>query len=257
MVIVNDGGNKSDVESLVKEYEENFNGRLRIVHKETSSGMEAASNSGIVASESEYIVIHDDDDSWHPDFLEECVGFLERNKDIKGVISHSLKVIESVTDKDIIIEKIEPFNNKLKTIVFFKLAAYNLFPPISFVYRREVFEKVGFYNEELPVLGDWEFNLRFISEYDICVIKKNLANYHHRLDRSASRYSNSVIGDKDEHFRYDTILRNKLLREDLKNNKLGIGFISNIAKDFDSLRRLHYQSSLFSRIKNKLHLRKK
>ncbi|MGR9051111.1 MAG: glycosyltransferase family 2 protein [Gammaproteobacteria bacterium] len=69
MVIVNDGGDAEAVDRLVAEYESQFRGRSKVIHNPNSLGMEAASNVGIKNSDSRYLVIHDDDDSWHPAFL--------------------------------------------------------------------------------------------------------------------------------------------------------------------------------------------
>src|SRR5438445_225062 len=78
MIIVNDGGDGREVEGLVAAVSAHAAGRIRVVHHQRSLGMEAASNAGIAASESELLVTHDDDDSWEPAFLAECVGLLER-----------------------------------------------------------------------------------------------------------------------------------------------------------------------------------
>jgi hypothetical protein len=60
------------------------------------------------------------------------------------------------------------------------MACGNFFPPIAFVFRREVLERIGGFNETLPVLGDWFFNLEFLLEDDIAVLPEPLARYHHR-----------------------------------------------------------------------------
>src|SRR5688572_27059131 len=65
-VVVNDAGNVAKVEELTGQYQEKYAGRLQLIHRESSTGMEAASNAAIKASQSDYVVIHDDDDSWEP-----------------------------------------------------------------------------------------------------------------------------------------------------------------------------------------------
>jgi glycosyltransferase involved in cell wall biosynthesis len=60
---------------------------LRVLHHAHSKGMEAASNAGIHASTGEFVVIHDDDDSWHPDFLRETVDYLDYNVAIPPLAS--------------------------------------------------------------------------------------------------------------------------------------------------------------------------
>jgi len=38
-------------------------------------------------------------------------------------------------------------------------------PPIAFLYERAAGEAVGHYRIDLPVLGDWDFNLRFAERF--------------------------------------------------------------------------------------------
>lgn len=237
MVIVNDGGDRGDVEGLVAQYGSAFKERCMLVNNEVSVGMEAASNIGIRSSDSEYVVIHDDDDSWHPLFLEKCVEFLDQNTHptVAGVITYSTRILERIENGRIVREQEEPFNSWLSSVSFYRMCSSNVFPPISFVYKRDVFDRTGYYREDLPVLGDWEFNLRFMSKYDIFLIPEELAYYHHRLEIRAGEYSNSVVGDHHKHTFYDSLLRNELLREDLERNAMGIGHLVNISKSFEDI----------------------
>jgi glycosyltransferase involved in cell wall biosynthesis len=251
MVIVNDGGNKDDLNKLVPEYKDKFRDRCLIVHNDSSLGMEAASNRGIKASASEYVVIHDDDDSWDPIFLEKCVQFLDGNhyQTIAGVITHSVRVLEKIVDNKLITEQKESFNSWLKAVSFFRMCSSNIFPPISFVYERKVLDEIGYYREDFPVLGDWEFNLRFIRKYDIYLIPEELAYYHHRLSIKNGNYSNSVVVDDSKHKFYDALLRNEMLRKDLESNSIGIGYLLNISKGFEDI---HSQIFPIERFINKL-----
>lgn len=251
MVIVNDGGVRAPVDELVEAYKDRFRGRSYVIHNETCLGMEAASNIGLKASESRYVVIHDDDDSWHPTFLQRCTGFLDTNSypHMAGVITHTIRMLERISRDRVIFEGKEPFNAWCKSVTIYRMAAGNIFPPISFVYERRVLEQIGYYREDLPVLGDWEFNLRFMKRYDIFLIPEELAFYHHRLDVTSGVFSNSVIGGDSKHLFYDTLLRNELLREDLQNNRIGIGYLTNISKSFDTL---HGQLSLITDVMDRL-----
>ncbi len=251
MVIVNDGGAKKEVVDLVAEYRDKFKDRYLIIHNETSFGMEAASNIGIKSSDSKYVVIHDDDDSWHPSFLEKCVAFLDKNtyKNTKGVITYSIRVLEKIENNKVINEKKEPFNAWLKSVTLYRMCSSNIFPPVSFVYDRDVLDKIGYYREDMPVLGDWEFNLRFLSKYDIFLIPEELAFYHHRLAIKDGVYSNSVVGDDSKHVFYDTLLRNELLRKDMEKNTIGLGYLVNIGKSFEIV---HLQISTFENLLNRL-----
>ena len=60
------------------------------------------------------------------------------------------------------------------------LRRHNRFPPIAFLYERAAGEAIGNYRTDLPVLGDWDFNLRFAERFGIGVIPEALAYWHHR-----------------------------------------------------------------------------
>jgi hypothetical protein len=62
------------------------------------------------------------------------------------------------------------------------------------------------------VLGDWEFNLRFLLEADIGVIGERLANYHVRDLEPEGPFGNSVVASRDRHVEYAHIVRHSLMR---------------------------------------------
>src|SRR5690606_34179934 len=68
--IVNDGGDEALVRKVVEASRVDRR-KIILVSNRDSLGMEAASNAGIANCRSDFIVIHDDDDSWEPTFLEE------------------------------------------------------------------------------------------------------------------------------------------------------------------------------------------
>ncbi|EES49044.1 glycosyltransferase family 2 protein [Clostridium botulinum] len=247
LAIVNDGGNLDDIQKLLKSYE-HYKEKIIIIHNENSLGMEAASNRGIKSVNSDYVVIHDDDDTWESEFLSKTVNYLDENSNCNGVITYSNKIIEKINNKKIIIKKVKPFNTYLKGIIsIYDLCIKNLFSPISFIYRRSVVDEIGLYDETLPVLGDWEFNLRFIKKYDIHIIEEKLANYHQRPQVKSGVNSNSIVGARKIHLYYETIIKNKLLRNDFASEKLGIGTIINLGRGYRN-------TSFIRRIRQKLNL---
>lgn len=201
-IIVNDGGNRDVVEQVVRSFSPEYGQRVMLIHRETSSGMEAASNHGLRHAEGAFIAIHDDDDSWHPDFLQKTVSFL-RAKDpshpIQGVITHSQRIVEEIVGDEVRLRGSNPFNNWINTISVWRMLEENCFPPISFLFSDLALKRVGFFNESLPVLGDWEFNLRFLRYFDIGVIPEQLANYHHRTNAGGANYANTVGNADPKH----------------------------------------------------------
>jgi glycosyltransferase involved in cell wall biosynthesis len=208
---------------------------LHIVETVKDKGMVAALNVGIKASQSDFIAIHDDDDSWDSRFLERMVATLIQPfaKSVRGVVCRCTKVIERVTNDQISEIDRKPYNPTLETVTLYDIAHLdNIYPPISFLYRRDVFDTIGHYREDIPVLGDWDFNLRFLMKYDIQVLPDFLAFYHFRENRNGI-YANSLVGALSLHIQYAAYLRNDLLRKDLAASQVGLGFLVNICHDFN------------------------
>ena len=219
-VVVNDGGDGEEVETIVARAKEN-GVDAHVVHRAASTGMEAASNAGLVASKSAYIAIHDDDDSWHPDFLLRTVAFLEADPLFVGVICHTEEVREEIKGRTIVEKSRRSMNTEIHNIHISELFYRNLFPPISLLYRREVLEAIGPYDEALPVLGDWDFNLRLILHGEIAVIEETLAYYHARQGKPHD--PNSIHSNPYLHKRYDALIRNRLIRAGLAHGTIHPG----------------------------------
>ena len=212
--VVNDGGDAGEVVEIMRAAPIDPR-RMRLVSHEASQGMEAASNAGIGACDSDYVVIHDDDGSWCPGFLERTVAFLDSAEGARygGVVTHSLYISEEIRGETVTEHESRPYNDWVRNVHLSEMACGNFFPPIAFVFRRKVLDRIGGYNEALPVLGDWFFNLEFLLEDDIAVLPEPLARYHHR-DRggaTAAAYANSVIGGVSKHEEFAAVARNAFL----------------------------------------------
>lgn len=224
-VVVNDGGEPSAVEAVVHGSGVPSD-RLILIHNDTSLGMEAASNIGIRACQSDYVVIHDDDDSWEPDFLEKTVGFLQgQGRQLyAGVVTHSTYVSEVIRGDQIVTLAEKPYQTRLERVDLDAVIERNLFPPISFLFRRAIWDMVGGYDESLPVLGDWLFNMEFLLRGDIGVLPEALARYHHRDSGAgtAAADQNSVVGQVALHRQYTSIVRNRFLRRNLNQSAVSL-----------------------------------
>lgn len=223
LIVVNDGGEPSAVDRLVASvFHPNHN--ITIIHHPTSKGMEAASNAGIRALETRYAIIHDDDDSWAPDFLKVTTSTLNEKRkkfpNTHGIVTHINSVFENVTANLIEIEKVEPWYSsqfdRLNEgfISVQSMLVRNQFPPIAFLFDLKTCKKIGMFDETLPVLGDWDFHSRFILLHDIWIHPEFLAFYHHRVSATGSM-GNTVHAGAHLHRAYNQTLRNKWVRSDL------------------------------------------
>ncbi|MBF0857494.1 glycosyltransferase family 2 protein [Gluconobacter oxydans] len=215
LYLVNDGGDREALEALLATYRPVFGSRLTVIHHAQSQGMEAASNAALAAGTEEFVVVHDDDDSWDPNFLLNTVLFLSDPKNDRYLgVATSCYVIGEIIEEDGSVRETDKhvWTRESGATDYVKMLSSNTFPPICFLFRRSVIEKIGPFNATLPVLGDWDFNIRLMSCGDIGHIATPLANYYHRKTGKNSVYSNSVIGGASSHVLNNILLRNKTLR---------------------------------------------
>ena len=220
-IIVNDGGEVDCVDQICADARERCLD-VTVIHHEVSKGMEAASNAGISISTAKYILIHDDDDSLAPTFCEKTIEFLENKKHFKGVVTLSTRVDEKIIDDKVVTTAFSAFNHGLFNIQLTEMVAGNLYPPISFVFERSVYDQIGGFDESLPVLGDWMFNLRFLERADIGVIREPLAFYHHRPSCTGTM-GNTIYDGISAHIEYDAVVRNMLMRESMQSGDSSLG----------------------------------
>jgi glycosyltransferase involved in cell wall biosynthesis len=240
-IVVNDGGERAPVDELVEEARSR-GVTANVVHRDLSIGMEAASNAGIARAVGSWLVIHDDDDSWSPDFLRRATSYLREHPRFQAVVTQSILIEELIRDDAIIETSRRIYNPGLSDIQLADLCIRNHFPPISFVFSRDVAQAVGLFDESLPVLGDWDFALRFLTAADIGCLPEPLANYHVR--EAVGPYANSLTANRKDHASYDSAVRLKYFRDDLEKNRQGLGHLLmsarlNTFQDAEQLQRLH------------------
>lgn len=210
--VINDGGDEQATRAVI-EASPLGSGRVQLL---TTAGgnMEAASNAGLAATTSEYVAIHDDDDLWAPEFLERTVAALEES----GALMCTTRIVERYerenADGEFEVYEERIFHDGLPGMGLQFLFRTNRAVPIGILYRRSLHELVGFYDESLPVVGDWEFNMRAAAVTDILLVDEPLAYWSLRPDAEGSE-ANSVKRQAD-HARFDSLVRARAIREDLQ-----------------------------------------
>ena len=177
--------------------------------------MEAASNAGLAATDSEFVAIHDDDDLWAPEFLERTVGALRASE----ALICSTRVVEryerETPEGEFEVYEERIFHDGLPGFGLQFLYRTNRAVPIGILYRRRLHELVGFYDESLPVVGDWEFNLRAAAVTEVLLVDEPLAYWSLRPEADGAD-ANSVQRQA-EHARFDASVRARAIRDDLQS----------------------------------------
>lgn len=170
IIVVNNGEEK--IEDIVEKYKNNRN--VKIINYNKGKGAAISANIGIKNSNGEWICFLDDDDELLPNYLEEL------NKNISEEDNWIL--ITSIWKKEAI-EKIM-LDKKLLKIQFpmdllkiiFKRNYLNR--PFNII-KKEIYQKLGYFDTNLKVAEDLEFVIRLIlNNYRFKLIAKPLYIYH-------------------------------------------------------------------------------
>lgn len=237
LIIINDGGDRAEIETLLTRFSSVLVGRMHLLHHDTSKGMEAASNAGLQLASGDFIVIHDDDDAWYPNFLENSVKYLNQpgHQDYAAVASNCTVIFEKIEGNTVIETRREIWSSWKEHVDYKDLLNNNLFPPICLLIRKPVVDHLSGFNENLPVLGDWDFMLRLIQIGDIGTINQPLAYYYHREPTShRDAYGNSVLAGRSLHQEYNVKYRNSLMRAYEEKNPAAIGGLMTLIADLDA-----------------------
>ncbi|MGP0225066.1 glycosyltransferase family 2 protein [Paenarthrobacter sp. NCHU4564] len=223
LVIVNDGGDPAAVDRLTSRRPDGERERIITLHHPESVGMEAASNAGIKAGSGEFLVIHDDDDFWAPTFLEQTVAYLDdpAHASESGVMVRTEIVIEEVDGEEIRPVRREIFWADLRQITLADMLKINRAVPISFLYRRSLHDAVGYFDESLPVVGDWEFHLRVLSHSRVGFLDGEPLAFWSQRPESQGHDGNSIFAQATDHTQYDALVRDGHLRDEVAKGGLG------------------------------------
>lgn len=251
LVIINDGGSEQEIKLATVPFEKQLQGKVTEIHFEESKGMAAASNAGIKASKSEYIALLDDDDTWHSSFLEKTTSFLDSNQQkplIKGVVTYTNSVGEEVFGKNIHHKYTKKYPLQPKQISLSNLLLENQFTNLSFVYKKDALDAIGYYDENLLFFDDWDFNMRFAKSFEIGLIPEFLANYHFRIKVENANGSANALGLREDKALYMSRFRDYKLRQDLESGSIGIGMMMHLS--YQQLKQIPERTSLLKALKH-------
>lgn len=147
--------------------------------------------------------------------LKRTVKYLNQDKykNYAAVASNCTVVFEQIKGDTVIETKREAWSYWREHVDYKDLLCTNLFPPICLLVRKPIADYLSGFNENLPVLGDWDFILRLIQVGDIGTINEPLAYYHHREPlNQPDEYGNSVVAGQSLHKETNIIYRNSLMR---------------------------------------------
>jgi glycosyltransferase involved in cell wall biosynthesis len=220
VIVVNDGGNRRSVDAVVTA--SSIADRATVYDSRSPGGRCAAANTGIGALDTEFVVIHDDDDLWHPEFLARTVAWLDQHPDDLGVGVATAIVYEERRAGAWVETLRVPFWEGLDALRFIDLLEVNKAVPISLLYRRAVHDRVGDYDESLDAVEDWEFYLRVLAVGTLGFLGGEPLAFWTQRPGVSGADANSMFALEHLHARDDLAVRDRALREWVAANGAGL-----------------------------------
>ena len=189
LLVVDDASTDGTLEKMTAMAAEK---RFRYIYvpPEESKGGNHARNIGILASKGLYVAFLDDDDEWLPEKTEKQVTFLMSHSEILAV--HCGKIFEY----NFKVKKTRPIEELPEGDYFERVWSKVPFTTSCLMVRRELFDRIGYFDEELRFWQEYELSIRITAVSQIGVVKENLVLYR-IVEKDANRLTNKVLGWED------------------------------------------------------------
>ena len=170
LIVVDDASTDNTAEA-VAEFSDK---RIKLLRHETTKGGSAARNTGILASECDYIALLDDDDEWLPDKLSKQMEVLLSSPSEVGCVYTGYVDVSRSTEKTIGEYRPTQRGDLSKDL----LAGNCVGSASSVLLKRECLKKVGLFDESLPCAQDYDLWIRIANEFLFECVSEPLFKYH-------------------------------------------------------------------------------
>jgi glycosyltransferase involved in cell wall biosynthesis len=228
IIIVDDASTDNIQEMLNEKFKQEIDaGVLRHVKNEKNIERSRSRNKGMDLARGEYIALLDDDDVWLPYHLEQTVNFLENNNNVGCVFSNFIMIPEFDL-KNIRVR----FNDIVSDRYTDLCIVGELGATPTAVFRRNIYKRLGGFNEFIHYLEDREFFSRismnckigFIAEPTVCTYRHS-GSYSRPSPEQKENVWNIIEGNAKK---YNFHLRNELIEKSYLN--ISWSFLPNIPK---------------------------
>lgn len=200
LLLIDDCSSDKNIWQMLQVYEKCWNGKIRIFQTSESHGFPSyARNIGIKNAKGKFIALLDNDDYWMPDKLEKQMNLFKYQPLSVGLIYSGIRKEDLKTGK--VRVNVYP---KYRGYVYEQILYNNFILNLTVVIRKEVFDKVGLYDEKCLMFEDRDMHTRIAKYYRVDYVPELLAVYSehpkqlsHTINRVKSRlyYINKFYED--------------------------------------------------------------
>lgn len=181
-IIVIDDGSTDQTRARLQPYVDR--GEI-LYYFQNNMGLPGARNTGIKQSHGTLIAFLDADDLWTPDKLSLQVALFDQHPEVGFVFGNTRKFFDSSATRATAFEDIPPANGWVAS----QLLERSFLPMPTVMIRREAFDTVGVFNENLDSCEDLDMWLRLSVAYPCAYTDRVVAWYRlHSLSMSSNVY---------------------------------------------------------------------
>ena len=195
VIVVDDASQDGTAEAVRRE----FGASVQVIEMQENGGVSAARNRGIERARGQWLAFLDSDDEWLPDKLDRQMGALARTS-LPVCHTDEIWVRNGV--------RVNPHKHHQKYggDIFLQALPLCVMSPSSIVIHREVFDKIGAFDEGLPACEDYELWLRIAARWSVCYIpEKLIVKYGGHADQLSQAY---YAMDRFRVYALDRLLQN-------------------------------------------------
>jgi glycosyltransferase involved in cell wall biosynthesis len=161
--LVIDDGSTDNTKEIVKSF-----GNKMKYHFQENKGVSAARNLGLDLAQGDYIAFLDSDDLWKKEKISIQMSFMNAFPQAKVCYTEEIWIRRGVFVNP------KKKHRKYSGWIFDRVLPLCLISLSSALFRREVFEETGKFDEELLVCEDYDFGIRLTFKYPVYFLPKPL-----------------------------------------------------------------------------------
>lgn len=166
LIIVDDGSDDSSEGYVKEKYREFIESDSIKYFKLNHQGVSAARNFGLEQSSGNIIAYLDSDNQWHENYLYTMLSRLEGKKEYNCAYCN-VKITNQNTNREYILNY--DFNRK-------KILKSSFIDLNGFIHKKQLYDKLGGFDEELSRLVDWDLIIRYTENNNPLHVNKTLVS---------------------------------------------------------------------------------